>query len=295
MASSNQTPVSSRTRAAMAVANSSLTGHMGTIATEVAEMAGQTVEMVKNVRKPALPTPTFDGSTDVDDFISQFEKVAAFMDWEDDEKSIRFQMAVSGTARKGLTSNTFDGICTQLRSRYQLSETGSIALLKALKWKTNDNVHEFAAYVRRLVNTAFAELDEDQREQRAIKELTNALPSSCNTLIWELRNRTPGTYEDVIDMVQSFNEMTVTPKVNKVETEEVSSLRKEVATQAELIQQMVATQMEMQKQLTAVLSKSKPRRDNSSIVCYHCRKEGHIAWNCKAPLDTNPQKNGTVQ
>ena len=271
---------------------------MSTIANEVAEMAENTVAMVKNVRRSALPTPTFDGSTDVEDFISQFEKVADFMSWKDEEKAIRFQMAISGTARKGLTAHTFDGICTQLKSRYQLSETGSVALLKALKWKSSDNVHEFAAYVRRLVSTAFSELDEGQQEQRAIKELTNALPASCNTLIWELRNRTPGTYEEVIDMIQSFNEMTVTPRVNKVETEEVSNLRKEVTAQAELIKQMIATQQEMQKQqqqLLSALSTNKPRRDNSRIVCYRCRQEGHIARNCKADVTKEKSENSHVQ
>ena len=254
-------------------------------------MAEQTIQMIQVVRRPTLCTPSFDGTTELEEFISQFERVASFMAWRNDEKLLRFQMAILGAAKKGLTSDTFDGICAQLRSRYCLSENGAVALLKTLKWKANDNVHEFAAYVRRLVDTAFRELTPDQREQRAIKELTNALPASCHTLTWELRNRTPASYEEVIDLIQGFNELTVNTKINRVEADEVSNLRKEVSAQAALIEQMVASQLEMQKQLSVAIEKLKPRRDNSSIVCYRCGKKGHISKHCRSAKDESENAN----
>jgi hypothetical protein len=272
---------------------------MGTIATEVSHMAEQTVGLVHYSKKPTLPTPTFDGTTDVDNFISQFGRVAGIMGWDQPEAAIRFQMTVSGPAQKGLTATTLDGMCSQLRSRYRLSEDGAVVLLKTLKWKANDDIHEFAAYVRKLVDKAFPELNPNQMERRAIKELTNALPPSCHLLVWELRNRTPNNYEEVVTLVQEFNEMNLGTRVNKVEVDEVTMLRKEVAAQATLIEQMVATQAEMQKQLSSALSQLRPRRDNSSIICYRCQQPGHIARSCNAapvkPRQTQPSENATVQ
>lgn len=289
-------PISSRTRSQAALSNSPITKAIGAMASEVADMAGQTIDLVKDTRRSSLPTPTFDGMTDVEDFITQFERVATFMHWAEDEKLIRFQMAIIGAAKKGLTANSYEGICAQLRSRYQLSENGSVALLKSLKWKAGDSVHEFAAYVRRLVTAAFPELNDKQKEQRAIKELTNALPPSCHTLAWELRNRTPNTYKQVIDLIQDFNELNVKPMINRVETDEMSSLRKEVSNQGALIEQLIASQTELQKQLTTALAQNKPRRNNKgSILCYRCRKEGHIAKNCSESRPQGQSENDNVQ
>jgi hypothetical protein len=254
-------------------------------------MAKQTVGMMYDNHRPSLPTPKFDGTTDIDKFIHQFEKVATLMRWGDEEAAIRFQMTISGAAQKGLTTTTFRGMCTQLRSRYQLSENGAVVLLKALKWKTNDSVHEFAAYVKQLVEKAFPELDPSQKEKRTIKELTNALPPSCHILTWELRNRTPSSYEEVVELVQDFSEMNLgTTRVNRIETDEIASLRQEVASQAALISKMVATQTEIQQQLAAALSTPRPRRDNPSIICYRCQQPGHIARNCTNMPKPNQEK-----
>ena len=114
-----------------------------------------------------------------------------------------------------------------------------------MKWKSSENIYEFAAYVKRLVDAAFPELQPDQREQRAIKELTNALPPSCHTLTWELRHRTPGTYESVVEMIKGYNELNVSTRINQVESDKVGSLRKEVATQTALIERMLANQEEL--------------------------------------------------
>lgn len=261
-------------------------------------MAEETVHLMKASKRANLPTPTFDGTSDVDTFIHQFTRVAQLMQWEEPEAAIRFQMAISGPAKKGLTATSFEGMCTQLTSRYRLSEDSAVKLLKSLKWKANDNVHEFAAYVRKLVEKAFPELDDTQQEKRAIKELTNALPSGCQPLSWELRHRTPDSYEEVVELVQSFGELNFggPNRINQVETDEVSCLRKEVAAQAALIEQMVASQAQMQKQLSAALTQIQPRR--TPITCYRCQKTGHMARSCPTmprPAPKLQAENGNVQ
>ena len=271
-----------------------ITDRMGAIAADISQMSEETVGLVRASKRATLPAPTFDGNADVDSFLQQFVRIADFNDWSDEEACIRLQMAVVGPARQGITATTIEGICGQLRSRYRLSENGAAMLLKSLKWKANENIHEFAAYVQKLVNAAFPELDQAQRERRAIKELTNALPTSCHTLMWELRHRTPSSYEEVVELIKGFNELNVNPRINQVETDEVAVLRKEVASQATLIERMLANQEEMQKQILAALPKPRPRRDLASLTCYRCQQQGHIARNCTAK-PVKPSENAQVQ
>ena len=48
-----------------------------------------------------IPAPTFDGSTDVESFISTFEAIAQHNRWTPEEMLLRLQLALKGPACRG--------------------------------------------------------------------------------------------------------------------------------------------------------------------------------------------------
>lgn len=269
--------------------------------TKPKKTAGQTVELEqlaaglsnleKNTAKMAqqknnLPAPKFDGTSDVVQFIQKFEAVADFNGWEDMERQLRFQLAIEGTASQGLLGSTYEEMCKELKARYQLSEGGAAAMLKALRWKPNESIHEFSVHVRKLVDVAYPELDQNQKEARAIKELVTALPSNYNTLSWELNSRPPHSFADAVETIKNYCELNHTSsRINRLGEED--PLRKIVEAQAASIEKLVAAQAELSQQMSKLMAaqSSKPR----SNKCFKCEKEGHFARNCPQQVQGNVQ------
>ena len=91
----------------------------------IRDMAGETAAILNQRQRPRLPPPSFDGTTDVDEFLRKFEQIRILNAWEDDETELRFDMAVMGAAKRGLSEGTYAHRAAQLRTRYELTEQGA--------------------------------------------------------------------------------------------------------------------------------------------------------------------------
>jgi hypothetical protein len=239
-----------------------------------------------------LPTPTFDGNRDVEDFLRDFYQVAGLNGWGTDELPIRLRGALSGSAQTGLDGCRNDGeIVARLRARYQLSEAGASQLLKNIKWNAGEDVFQFTDHLQKLMPRAFPELDAGQIQQRILKELLQALPPRLKHITWELQQRPIHDLSEVVALIHQFEVTNPTgPPVRTVQEKEVETLRQQLQqqaeqlhAQAEVLRKITETQqlMQQQYQLPRPRTSNPPeRRSRAEIECYGCGQKGHIKRQC---------------
>ncbi|KAF6026463.1 hypothetical protein EB796_015237 [Bugula neritina] len=186
--------------------------------------------------------------------------------------------------KRGLPEGTYTHRAGQLRTRYQLTEQGASQLLKQVSWNPKENIHEFANYLKRLIQMAIPELGEDGRMKRTIKELINALPDEYQTLRWELNHRTPETVEATIDIIHQFSQLqpnttTVRQVKNDSMVELEARLDQYMAQQNKMMQKLIETQGAMLEKLTlstASVQSRPPRTASTPVTCYACGERGHM-------------------
>ena len=263
-----------------------------------------------------IPAPSYDGTTDVEDFLMQFGAIAQHNGWSQDECKLRLSLSLKGSVSRGVNADTYKGMCRQLQQQYAPSNEMATALLKEVKKHASENIYQFAERVRKLVSKALPDLDKGQQQQQVKQELIASVPSGSQ-LAWTLRLAPPDTVEETVDVIHKFHEFSGSRiKVNRIETDELQDIRNELekqaaaqrATQEEMfkqfatlqttmMEQIVATQQKMaaaqQELLTHVVSsKSSGQRDNR---CFNCNSRGHYARDCRKPRRATVAGNGDVQ
>jgi len=78
------------------------------------DIAQETAAILNQQQCANLRPPSFDGTTDVDEFLCRFKQVRVFNGWEAEETELRFDMAVTGPAKRGLLEGTYSHYADQL-------------------------------------------------------------------------------------------------------------------------------------------------------------------------------------
>ena len=261
---------------------------------------------VRQLLAQAIPAPTFDGTGDVDEFIDNYEAIANHNRWEQAEKQLRLQLALKGPASRGVQGNSCDEVYEKLRSQYGLNCDTATALLRSLKLRPKENIHQFGEKVMKLVQKAYPELSKEQQDQQAKQEVVCAVASSSQ-LSWTLRLNPPKTLAEALEVIHKYHTLTGPETgLHRLEAEEVAELKLQIAQQAEeyrnsqkeMMQQFAAMQasltqqlVESHKQLAAtqqgLASESAGRSDwrggRKDIRCYNCNGLSHVAKFCKKP------------
>lgn len=250
-----------------------------------------TTQLLRSTQIPRrhLPTPSYDGSQDLEDFLASFQQIGELNGWSTEEIPIRLKNAISGKASQGLSGcHTTAEIFERLRARYELTEQGARQLLRSCVWKEGEDVYQFTDYLRKLLPKALPELDEPQVEARIIKELLASLPPRLNPIAWELQQRPRDELAEILRLIHQF-EQTVKPPthVKKLQEAEVTALQQQVQQlgqqlqqQAELMKQMAGMQALLQQQMQTPAVTKPPRKPMSEVECYKCHQKGHVQRNC---------------
>ena len=261
---------------------------------------------VRQVLPQAIPAPTFDGTGDVDSFIASYEAIATHNGWTEEEKHLRLSMALKGPASRGVHGSTCTETYDNLQCQYSLNSDTANALLRGLRLKTNESIHQFGEKVLKLVQKAYPDLSPKQQDQQAKQEVIYAVAASSQ-LSWTLRLNPPDTLRDAVDIIHKYHTLHgLDRSVNRVEIEEVEELKLQVSQQAEdfrksqqemfekfaamqanMTQQIVESQKQLaetQKQMLASRPmRSEPQSSRRDIRCYNCNGMGHISRFCKKP------------
>ena len=250
----------------------------------------------------AIPAPTFDGTSDVDVFLQQFNEIADHNRWGEVERRLRLGIALRGPATRGIDGETYAIMCEQLHKQYALTEDVASRLLKDIKRERNENVFQFSQRVTQLVHKVYPELSTAQQEQQVKRELISTVPQGSQ-LAWTLRLTPPGSLEEVVDVMNKYETFSGQSHVSRLGTEKVTALEDQVAKQAaaqlasqeammrqfaamqsNLMEQLMTTQkqmVEVQKEVLANL-RSKPS-NRQEVRCFNCHEKGHYARDCSKP------------
>lgn len=255
-------------------------------------------------RQP-IPTPIFDGTDDVDSFISNYQAISTHNNWIGEEKKIRLKLALKGPAARGAEGDCCEEIYNKLRAQYGLTSDTASTLLRSLKLKPKESIHQFGEKVLTLVHKAFPNLDKDQQDQQAKQEVMCAV-ATIPQLSWTLRLSPPNSLVEAIDVIHKYQSMTSSDiGMHRLESDDVQDLKKQMNQQADefrnsqklMMDKFAAMQVELTQQLieaqrqlattprdlrASVTTPRKPRNTfPRDIRCYNCQGSGHIARNCQ--------------
>jgi len=264
-------------------------------------------------KKQPISAPTYDGTTDVDTFLQQFDSIAAHNNWESDESGLRLKLALRGEAAKCVMSDRAAEIRQQLLQKYGLRESQAYNMLKKLRYKPGEDLNVFINQLQKVLATAHPKLRGDELEAMAVKELLTQIPSN-HPAMWALRVKPPTTVQDIKEIYDTFtNDNT---NINYMNSETVDStpnlaqtllegFQKQQQQQQEVLQEVltlvrevrqpptpVATAREealppVQERRTYSTTYQRPRRNFAPRAetrqCWRCQQIGHLARNCPYP------------
>jgi hypothetical protein len=83
-----------------------------------------------------LPTPEFDGKTDITKFRRNFEEVAQLSGWTGGETALRLRLALRGMASDYVQGETYNELIHSLVGRFEMTTEEARRALKALKLRS---------------------------------------------------------------------------------------------------------------------------------------------------------------
>ena len=303
--------------------------HERLIAMEAAERGRQELmpgllEVIQQQRQQhdgrrRVKTPTYDGKSDIRQFLALFNHVAEVNRWEGDETCLQLKLALSGTTRQCLQGDTYEELTQSLLNRYEISEDEALRELRGLKWRSGEDLHQFADYAKRLVERANPGLREDQTQAMAIREIVEA--TGDKQLRREFRLRPVEDYSEALAWIHDYlNDMgkdrrshmrrvcassgledsDPSPELTKVKDEierldvKVSTLESKFSSELKEVKtDLKSGQQDMKDMLTTILHgspgapprnqghppKSNFRPDNR--FCQYCKIPGHVIGDCR--------------
>lgn len=232
-------------------------------------------------RTDRFRSPTFDGSSDVNFFIRQFEEVAEANDWDRAAARIHLRAALTDTAAACGQAETVEGIINALRARFGMTAREAKAQLVTLRRHPTTKLQEHAELVERLVNVAYADFPRLHKEDMKMDIFHSTLnqPSLQRHLLavptptLEAAIQAGNEYLQIKpsgDAIRQIEE----PDVARANSDPLSTLMDTVSKLAEEVRTLRSERR---------TDTNRPPRDNTNsraTRCYGCNREGHLRRHC---------------
>ena len=264
--------------------------------------------------------PRYDGKTDVDLFLLQFEEVSRANEWGEGTATLHMREAIQEGAKECGRPQNLAGIIAALRARYGMTAREARAALARLKRDVKTTLQEHAAEVEKLVNLAHADLPAEYRTNMLVDVFSATLGNAylqrhllaVHAPTLELAVRAGNEYLQI--QPTNFRQ-TGRPNVTQVADEE-DTVDEDVAVQevrtlpverdnpmTEVLKVLRELAAQINRMSTSATNGDRgPRRfpnqseGTKTSTCWGCRKTGHMRRDCKevpwTPRTAPAQGNG---
>ena len=137
-------------------------------------------QLVNRPQQPPQPretfkAPTFDGSSDVECFIRQFQDVSLANGWTDGAALLHIRTKLKEEAKGCGQGEDLQAVFTALRARFGMTRREARTCLAGLKRNSKTTLYAHAAEVDRLVQLAYAELPDQHRSDMSVELFCSTL------------------------------------------------------------------------------------------------------------------------
>ena len=150
-----------------------------------------------------LKPPTFEGKSEVRDFLETFDRVARHNHWDEEEAGLQLCLSLRGHAAENTQKKSYQELREYLVARYGLTQDEARRALRVAKLQKGDSIFDFGHHLLQLVETAHPHLSADAKEELATQELVEALGDWA--LRREFRLQPAETYAEALKRVQEYN------------------------------------------------------------------------------------------
>ena len=126
-------------------------------------------------QREVFEPPTFDGTSDAECFIRQFQDVSLANKWTDDAAPLHIRAKLKRDTRDCGRADTLQSVYTSLRACFGMTRREARARLAGLKRSSWTTLQAHTTEVERLVQLAYEELPDQHRSDMAIEMFCSSL------------------------------------------------------------------------------------------------------------------------
>ena len=249
--------------------------------------------------RTTVKLPTYNGDSDIDLYIRQFQDVCEANGWNDKNSLLHLRLALDGKALECGRGETIAEILENLRARFGISTKKARDRLKQVRKSPHETVHELGMEINKLVNLAYPKLDNCDRNEMAIEAFSKAMDNKG--LQRHLLARPPMDISEAVSFTEDFLQVggearpTRVATINEEDNIETSPVTQSILQTLKCMQETMSQQAEIIKQLhdkSFVTHQSVAMK--RPVTCYECSGP-HFKRNCprlKEQFVRKPRQSG---
>ena len=235
-----------------------------------------------------IRAPSYSGSTDFDEYLSQFIGICEYHGWSDEEAATVMLAKLQGDALSVAAASddhSLRSLIVNLRRNFS-HEQEEVATLKlhGRAQRNHESYESLSFDIQRLTKKAYSGTDEKTRDRLAKDAFINAI--SDEIVREKLRDKNPRTLAEAVEEAKRISanrelektrtKTTVRRTKTKAEKNEIEELRAQIRQ----LQERGREEKEEKTDEKTVQGHWKVRSPREPPTCWKCGKKGHLARWC---------------
>lgn len=262
---------------------------------------GQLTELLTTVlgrttQRDRFSAPKYDGTGDVELFITQFDDVAEANRWSERDCLLHLRLSLEKDAKACSRGETVDDVYSNLRTRFGLTVRQARDRLAGLKREPNQSLHALGVEIQRLVELGYPRMGADDQMTLAVEAFKRAVDHrALNRHLLALDCR---TIDDIVKASEEYFQVSgqvARPRQTiaslgretEVPRSGTSDFTAEPGTSNALLERLVGALEQNSKVMAEFVACNQYRRSNpappkkkSNLGCHECGSTDHWKRSC---------------